>query len=86
MRQRSRESLGALGEVFANPALRRIQLANAGSIVGGWSYVVALAVFAYQEDGAYAVGLLATVRWLCRRRSLRPVRGHRSATATRASA
>ena len=47
------------------PRLRRIQLANASSIVGGWAYVVALAVFAYRADGAYAVGLLATVRWLC---------------------
>ena len=60
-----RESLGALGEVFSNPALRRIQLANASALVGGWAYVVALAVFAYRADGAYAVGLLATVRWLC---------------------
>ncbi len=60
-----RESLGALGGVFSNPSLRRIQLANASSIVGGWAYVVALAVFAYRADGAYAVGLLATVRWLC---------------------
>jgi MFS family permease len=60
-----RESLGALGDVYANPALRRIQLANASSIVGGWAYVVALAVFAYRADGAYAVGLLATARWLC---------------------
>ena len=60
-----RESLGALGEVFANPSLRRIQLANASSIVGGWAYVVALAVFAFQANGAYAVGLLATARWLC---------------------
>lgn len=60
-----RESLGAFRDVFANPALRRIQLANASSIVGGWAYVVALAVFAYRADGVYAVGLLATVRWLC---------------------
>ncbi len=60
-----RESLGALADVFANPSLRRIQIANASSIVGGWAYVVALAVFAYRADGAYAVGLLATVRWLC---------------------
>ena len=60
-----RESLHALGEVFANPALRRIQIANACAVVGGWAYVVALAVFAYGQDGAYAVGLLATVRWLC---------------------
>lgn len=61
----SRESLQALGAVFANRSLRRLQLANASSIVGGWAYVVALAVFAYRQDGAYAVGLLATVRWLC---------------------
>lgn len=60
-----RESLGALGAVYRNPSLRRLQLANASSIVGGWAYVVALAVFAYRADGAYAVGLLATVRWLC---------------------
>lgn len=60
-----RESLGALGEVFSNPSLRRIQAANATALIGGWAYVVALAVFAYRVDGAYAVGLLATVRWLC---------------------
>jgi MFS family permease len=59
-----RESLGAFSAVFSNPALRRIQLANASSIIGGWAYVVALAVFAYRADGAYAVGLLATVRWM----------------------
>ena len=59
-----RESLAAFSAVFSNRALRRIQLANASSIVGGWSYVVALAVFAYRADGAYAVGLLATVRWM----------------------
>jgi len=57
--------VGSLAAVFANRSLRRLQLANAGSIVGGWAYVVALAVFAYGEDGAYAVGLLATARWLC---------------------
>lgn len=61
----ARESLQALGAVFSNRSLRRIQLANASAIVGGWAYVVALAVFAYRQDGAYAVGLLATVRWLC---------------------
>ena len=61
----ARESLQALGAVFSNRSLRQLQLANASSIVGGWAYVVALAVFAYRQDGAYAVGLLATVRWLC---------------------
>jgi len=58
-----RESMGAFGAVFANRALRRLQVANTTSIVGGWAYVVALAVYAYREDGAYAVGLLATARW-----------------------
>ena len=61
----ARESLQSLGAVFGNRSLRQLQLANAGALVGGWAYVVALAVFAYREDGAYAVGLLATVRWLC---------------------
>jgi MFS family permease len=60
-----RESVAALVAVFANRSLRRLQLANAGSIIGGWAYVVALAIYAYREDGAYAVGLLATARWLC---------------------
>ncbi|MBA2384170.1 MAG: MFS transporter [Actinobacteria bacterium] len=50
--------------MFANPDLRRLQLASAGSILGAWSYVVALYVFAYQEDGAFAIGLLGLVRWL----------------------
>lgn len=58
-----RESMSAFGAVFANRALRRLQVANTTSIVGGWAYVVALAVYAYREDGAYAVGLLATARW-----------------------
>ena len=58
-----RESMGAFWAVFANRALRRLQVANTTSIVGGWAYVVALAVYAYREDGAYAVGLLATARW-----------------------
>ena len=60
-----RESVRSFGAVFENPALRRLQLANAGAVVGAWAYMVALAVYAYREDGALAVGLLATVRWLC---------------------
>ena len=64
LRGATRESAAAFAAVFANRSLRRLQLANASSIVGGWAYVVALAVYAYREDGAYAVGLLATARWL----------------------
>jgi MFS family permease len=59
-----RESLRAFARVFANRRLRRLQLAWAGSSVGGWAYVVALSVYAFREDGAFAVGALAFVRWL----------------------
>ena len=59
-----RESFGAFAAVYGNRALRRLQLANAASIVGGWSYVVALALYAYEQNGAYAVGVLAAARWV----------------------
>jgi predicted MFS family arabinose efflux permease len=59
-----RESIDAFRRVFANTSLRRIQLAWAGSNVGGWAYTVAIAVYAYREDGAYAVGLIGLARWV----------------------
>ena len=40
------------------------QLAWAGSNIGGWAYTVAIAVYAYREDGAYAVGLDRAARWV----------------------
>jgi MFS family permease len=57
------ESLRAFGAVFKNPNLRRLQLAGAGSTLGGWAYGVGLAVYAYDAGGARAVGLLYAVRW-----------------------
>jgi MFS family permease len=54
----------AVGAVLRNPALRRIQLAGAASVVGNWSYSTALAVFAYRAGGATAVGVLGVVRML----------------------
>ncbi len=71
--------------VFANPSLRRIQLANASSIVGGWAYVVALAVFAYEEDGALR-GRLARDRAVALRRASLRRSPASSATAIHASA
>ena len=59
---RVRSSLRALRDVFASPALRRIQLAWIGSILGGWAYIVALGVYAYDEGGAAAVGLVGLIR------------------------
>jgi MFS family permease len=64
LRARFRESFHALGEVYRNPALRRLQLAWAGSIVGSWAYNVALMVYAYRHGGASAVGLVGLIRWL----------------------
>ena len=55
---RARASLAALGAVLSSPALRRLQLAWAGSILGGWAYLVALGVYAYDEGGAAAVGIV----------------------------
>ena len=58
------ERAGAFGAVFRNPALRRLQLAWTGSILGSWSYGIAIAVFAFRHGGASAVGLVALIRWL----------------------
>lgn len=59
-----RDSVRAFGEVFASPNLRRLQLAWAGSNIGTWAYGVALAVFAYGEGGAAAVGIVGLIRWI----------------------
>jgi MFS family permease len=59
-----RASLTAFRRVFTNRDLRRLQLAWAGSNIGGWSYTVAIAVYAFQQDGAYAVGLIGLARWI----------------------
>jgi MFS family permease len=56
-------SLHAFGRVFANPRVRNVQIAAAGSILGTWAYGVALPVYAYHAGGARAVGLLFFVRF-----------------------
>ena len=61
---RLRESLSSFRSVFANRNLRRLQLAWAGSSLGTWAYGIALAVFAYQEGGAVAVGVVGLIRWI----------------------
>jgi MFS family permease len=62
--ERLRDSFRAFRSVYGNKGLRRLQLAWAGAIIGGWAYVISLAVFAYREHGAYAVGALAVARWV----------------------
>jgi MFS family permease len=64
LRARIVESFGALREVYRNPALRRLEYAWAGSIIGSWAYSVAIVVYAYRHGGASAVGLVGLIRWL----------------------
>lgn len=59
-----RESGRSFAEVFRNPALRRVQLAFAGSVIGDWAYMVAVSVYVYDKGGATAVGLVAVARYV----------------------
>jgi MFS family permease len=56
------EPFHAFRAVFANPDLRRVELAWAGSETGKWLYIIALAIFAYDAGGATAVGIVALIR------------------------
>jgi MFS family permease len=58
------ESARAIRAAVANPDLRRLQLALASLVVGQWAYTVAVAVYAYEQGGAAAVGLVGLVRML----------------------
>ncbi len=50
------------GLVFANPSLRRVQLALVGSMIGDGAFATAVAVWAYGVGGATAVGVWTAVR------------------------
>ncbi len=60
--------LGAAARSFAavarNPALRRIQLGFAGACTAEWTFTVVLSVYAFDQGGATAVGLVALLRML----------------------
>ncbi len=58
------ESFGSLARVFRNPGLRRLELAFLGSTMGHWTYVVGLSVYAYQQGGTTAVGIISVLRLL----------------------
>ena len=58
-----RETRDSLAAVFANRNLRRIELAFAGSAIGDWAYATAVAVWAYGEGGAKAVGIWMAIRY-----------------------
>ena len=64
LRERFGDAARSFGRVFRNPNIRRIEGAWAASIIAHWAYGIALAVFAYREGGAAAVGLVGLVRFL----------------------
>jgi MFS family permease len=64
LRERLRDTGRSFGRVFRNPNIRRIEGAWAASVLAHWSYGIALAVFAYRDGGAAAVGLIGLVRFL----------------------
>jgi MFS family permease len=57
-----RETGTSVSTVFRQPALRRLNLALAGSMIGDWAYATAIAVWAYGIGGASAVGIWGTSR------------------------
>jgi predicted MFS family arabinose efflux permease len=57
-----RDTWRSLRSVFANPSLRRIQLALAGSMIGDWAYATAVMVWAYDVGGTTLIGLWFAVR------------------------
>ncbi|MGA9715644.1 MAG: MFS transporter [Aeromicrobium sp.] len=57
-----REMRASIGAVVANPSLRRIQLALAGSMIGDWAYATAVTVWAYGVGGVTAVGVWTAIR------------------------
>jgi predicted MFS family arabinose efflux permease len=56
------EPLRAVASTFRNRDLRRLELALLGSVTGYWMYSVALAVYAFDEGGAGAVGFVYALR------------------------
>jgi MFS family permease len=56
------ESLAAVRSVFANPNLRRIELAFAGSAIGHYAFSVAISIYAFHHGGVAAVGIVTAVR------------------------
>ena len=65
MRGSRTERLAALiREALATPALRQLQLSWGLVSIASWSFTIVLAVYAYGEGGATAVGVAAVTRML----------------------
>ena len=58
------DQVGAVGNVFRNPMLRRLELAWGGFFVVEWASLLAVSIWAYGDGGASAVGLVGLLRML----------------------
>ncbi len=58
------ESRHAISSVFRSPALRRLNIALVGSVIGDWAFSVAFSVYVYQQGGATALGVISVVRFV----------------------
>lgn len=56
------KSLATVRRAFANPDLRRIQIAWFGGTLGHHAYFLAISIYAFQQGGPSAVGIAAVVR------------------------
>jgi MFS family permease len=57
------EASRAFRGVAGNPGLLRLEVAWACSVVGAWAYGIAVVVYAYEQGGAKAVGVVGLLRW-----------------------
>jgi MFS family permease len=64
LQARLREARRDFAGVLRNPSLRRLELAWACSIVASWAYGIAVVVYAYEQGGAAAVGVVGLLRWV----------------------
>ena len=64
LRERFAEPIGAFASIWGNRALRRLEYAWVGSVIGTWAFTIALGVYAYHQGGAAAVGLAGVIRTL----------------------
>jgi len=62
IQRRLQNSGAAFVAVFRNPDLRRLEIAWAWSAVGQWAYLVAVSVYAYDQGGEKAVGVVFALR------------------------
>src|SRR5207249_1567124 len=59
-----RQLVSALGASLRNDNVRRVELAWGAAIAAEWAHFVALGVFAYEQGGTAAVGIVGLVRLL----------------------